>query len=137
VSREIRNARIEYTHLGWEDHGIFTICLGLDYGGSEQGFGHLMASTYDKTADRQVGTVYGMELIMRICNVIGVQTWEELQGKHCRADADYNKIHRLGNFLKDVWLDPAELFTQCKENPDVAASEGASRGLRGVRGLHD
>ena len=107
---EIRTARIQYTHLGWEDHGLFTLCIGLDYGSGAQGFGHLILSNYDKATDRQVGTAYGMDLIMRICAVVGVNTWEELKGKHCRTDADYSKIHRLGNLLKDNWLDPAALF---------------------------
>ena len=33
------NAKITSTHLGQEDHGIFTAWLQLDYGGSGQGFG--------------------------------------------------------------------------------------------------
>ncbi len=36
---EIKNAKIEKTTLGFEDHGIMTLFIYLDYGGSGQGFG--------------------------------------------------------------------------------------------------
>ena len=32
-------AKIESTHLGYEDHGILTAHLYVDYGGSHQGIG--------------------------------------------------------------------------------------------------
>ena len=36
---EIRNAVIQSTMLGYEDHGILTCFLHLDYSGAGQGFG--------------------------------------------------------------------------------------------------
>jgi hypothetical protein len=77
--------RIDRTMLGWEDHGIFTFVLDLATGASHQGFGTLCLSDYDKTQKRQVGTAFGLDILMHILNVVGVSEWENLNGKRVYA----------------------------------------------------
>lgn len=112
----IKNAVIEGTRLGTENHGILTFDIILDYGnGGHQGFGGFALDGFDKIKDKRVGSAYGTEAIRRVLEVVGVENWEDLKGKSVRAEAKHDKIKRLGNFLKDDWLDLSELAEEFKE----------------------
>ena len=106
---EIKNATITRTMLGVEDHGIFTFMLTLDYGGTGQGAGGYSLDEFvkDESAGRgrRVGTAYGMDLIMAVLKVVGVEKWEDLKGEHIRVRCEHVKVHAIGHFLKDEWLD--------------------------------
>lgn len=93
---ETRNAVIESTMLGIEDHGIMTCVLHLNFDGWSQGFG-----THDLAPP-----AYGVAYLRRILETVGVDTWEQLRGKVIRARTDYGKIHAIGNVIKDVWFAP-------------------------------
>jgi hypothetical protein len=82
-------ALIERTHLGFEDHGIFTAWLTLDYGSSGQGAGMMCL---DQPTPREPGgafgregTAYGLDWIIRALETVGVSTWEEVRGKRVYA----------------------------------------------------
>jgi hypothetical protein len=112
MEREIKNARIRSTTLGWEDHGIFTAFVDLEYDGSGQGFGGYALDEWRgerNATGKRFGTSWGMEFIMRVCEIVGVKRWEELPGKYVRADADSGKVYRVGHITADKWFDPAEL----------------------------
>lgn len=95
--KEIRNARIESTHLGNEDHGILTIFLQLSYDrGSSQAFGG-----YNLTMPGQLGF-----WVNQILKVVGVEKWEDLKGKYIRVESDFGKVYRIGNLMEDSWFDP-------------------------------
>lgn len=72
-------AKVGYTQLGWEDHGIFTAILGLDYGGSGQSVG--MYSLSYRPNKEQVGAPGGIDHIMRIMEACGVDQWEKIKGR--------------------------------------------------------
>lgn len=92
---------VESTMLGYEDHGIFTAHLYLDYGSSYQGAGGLFLDIPGSEQDREQehpyplrrrGTAFGMDWIMRVLDVVGVEKWEDLPGKRLYAmspDNDY------------------------------------------------
>jgi hypothetical protein len=65
--REI--AKIERTHLGFEDHGVMTGFLHVNYGGAGQGVGGYSISTA------------AGPYIERTLKACGVNTWEELCGR--------------------------------------------------------
>lgn len=93
---EIKNAKITGTMLGYEDHGILTCMIDLDYGGSGQGFGGYQLSD-------------GHDLhrhITQILKTVGVEKWEDLKGKYVRVVAEHSKVHRIGNLLEEKWFDP-------------------------------
>lgn len=113
---QIVNAKIDSTMLGMEDHGIMSCMIGLDYGGSHQGFGGyvfdepLKNSQGDNQSRR--GTAYGCEFVRRVLEVVGVETWEKLKGQHVRVkreDGWGGSIIAIGNILKDDWFDPKDL----------------------------
>jgi hypothetical protein len=79
---ERKNAKITDTFLGWEDHGIFTFMLGLDYGGVHQGAGQLCLGN-DKGVHARTG-----ELISAILRTVGVDQWEKLPGRYVIAICD-------------------------------------------------
>lgn len=113
----IKNATITSTMLGWEDHGIFTFVLHLDYGGSGQGAGYRSLDTFDKARDKRVGTAFGLSLMMRLLKVVGVRKWEDLKGKHIRVKSGHANVSAVGNFLREDWLDFEEFFEEeCEAN---------------------
>jgi hypothetical protein len=78
-------AKIESTHLGWEDHGIFTTYLIVSYGGSGQSIGGY--SLDEPRRDGQgkhigrFGTAYGAEWIARTMRACSVDRWEDIAGR--------------------------------------------------------
>lgn len=107
--REIKNAKITGTMLGYEDHGIMTMIINLDYGDSSgQGFGLFALDTTNGKEypfRERVGSAFGLQAIIEVLSVVGVNTWEELPGKSVRVDASWDKVHRLGHYLEDKWVD--------------------------------
>ena len=85
LQREV--GRIQSTSLGFEDHGIFTFVLHMDYGGAGQGVGGYYLK---ETAG---------EFIPAILKAVGVNTWEELKGRTIFvlfAPDDVRKFKPLG-----------------------------------------
>ncbi len=106
MGREIKNAIIESTSLGKEGHGILSCMIHLNYGGAGQGFGGHGFDEWDASQKKRIGCAYGMRYLARILEVLEVDTWEKLPGTHLRADAEWGKIHGIGNILKDLWFYP-------------------------------
>ena len=107
----IKNAQIKSTMLGYEDHGILTCSICLDYGDSSgQSFGgYTLDAPRKDPAGKflgRFGTAYGAEFIAKILNTVGVQTWEELKGNHIRADSEYTEVLGIGHITKDLWFYP-------------------------------
>lgn len=106
--------------LGYEDHGIMTCMIDLDYGDSgHQGFGGYGLDEPKKDEKGKhigrFGSAYGMQFIKEILEVVGVEKWEDLVGKYIRVrfndeSADWgNKIEAIGNITKDKWFSPKDL----------------------------
>ena len=112
MESEIKNAIIERTMLGYEDHGIFTCYLYLNYGGSGQGFGGYFLDSYDEEKQERIGSAYGMDFIVSILKVMEVSTWEELKGMHCKADAKHEKVLGIGHLLKNKWFYPGVFWKE-------------------------
>ena len=117
---EIKNAIIKSTSLSKEDHGILSIWLHLDYGGSGQGFGGY--SLYSPNF-RPYPNITG-HFIWRCLEIAGVESWDKLPGKSIRVEANYEKVIRIGNILKDDWFNPTEEFRKIKEEYDKVLRKG-------------
>lgn len=102
---EIRNFKISATHLGYESHGIFTAYLTLQSAvfGISVG-GYALDEFIDK---KRIITKKGAELIPRILDVVGVETWEQLAGQYIRVEDNGigESISKIGNLIEDNWLD--------------------------------
>lgn len=108
---DIRNARIVSTKFGFEDHGVFTFYLCLDYGDAmiQSAGGYCLDEHDDKTKTRR-GDPRAIELISRILAVAGVKEWEQLPGKFIRVRQDHSTVYAIGHMLKDKWLVFDEFF---------------------------
>jgi len=110
----IKNALIESTMLGWEDHGILTAYVTLNYGGSGQAFGGWALDNPVKDASDKFigrfGTAEGMQFVERTMKAIGATSWEKLKGLHCRVEVIDGRIARIGHIIRDDWFEPAKLF---------------------------
>lgn len=95
MSIEKRVAKIESTHLGYEDHGILTFFLYLTYGGSSQGAGGYV-----------LGEPYTTGYIKGILKACGVSSWEKLPGRTIYAYADFGKVYAIEN----LETEPGEKF---------------------------
>lgn len=106
MTTEIKNAIIERTMLGKEDHGIMTAFLYLNFGGAGQGFGGYALDEFNQLLNKRVGMAYGMKFLIRILEVLEVEKWESLPGQHLRVDAEWGRIHGIGHILKNNWFYP-------------------------------
>ena len=93
-----------------ERNACMTFYLFLDYGGDGQD---------DEETKTRHGTAYGTEAIRRVLETVGVSRWEKLPGTPVRARAEHNKIHAIGHYLKDQWLDLGELGKEYREPSSV------------------
>ena len=100
---EMKNAKITRTMLGFEDHGILTYMLYLDYGGSGQGAGGICCGNSEKQSEHLAVHVVG------ILETVGVETWEGLPGKDCRVLCGHAQVYKIGNYLRDKWWSIGEM----------------------------
>lgn len=98
---EERIAKVTQATLGWEEHGIFTCWLYLNYGNSAQGAGGYALDRYDKAVNHRVGTAWGLEFIMRLMRVFDVQDWGQLVGKTCHAVIQDGRVVGLRPLLTE------------------------------------
>lgn len=110
---EMINARIAKTTISMADHGCLTFQLFLEgdgwlaaYGGYCIGNGYLGAE--DFSADNGGGLV----AMMKIMDVVGVERWEDLNGKYVRVMSNGwgSSITEIGNIMEDKWFDIDEFF---------------------------
>jgi hypothetical protein len=106
--REI--AKITATHLGYEDHGIFSADISLDYGGAGQS-----AGGYNLGGP----TGFGIAFIKGILGACGVQTWEEVKGRTVFAilDSPHGKV--IG--LEHLPTEPGSRFIFAELKAELAA----------------
>lgn len=95
---ETKNAQITYTKIEIEDHGILTLWIGLDYGGTAQAFGG-----YD--VRRNLST-----WVQKIFEVLEVREWDDIKGKTIRVKSNHSSVYAIGHFMKDKWFAPKEIF---------------------------
>lgn len=95
--RKTENAIIRSADIDIER--MLNYWVHLDFGdGTSQSFGG-----YFLAGD------FGCKAISKLLEVVEVEKWSQLYGRSVRADHDFCKVYRLGNFLKDKWLDLEEL----------------------------
>lgn len=105
---QILNAQIINVSLGYDDHGILTFGLTLVIS-DDTGcvFGGYSLDAYNKEAKERYCEPYSMEPITQIMKTVGVSKWEELKYKYIRvvSTGRSNSIKKIGNLMKDKWLD--------------------------------
>ena len=115
---KIENVKITKVSLSMADHDCLTFDIFVDgsgwscaIGGYRIGRGYLGASEF--VAENG----YGLEAMMHIMNVVGVDRWENLVGKYCRVKSDGwgSTIKVIGNIVEDKWFDLEKFFEEKKK----------------------
>lgn len=110
---EIKNAIITSADLSMRDHGVLTLSLAIEgegwgccLGGRVLGHGYLGAKHFQ-------GSPKGIEEIMRIMDVVGVDQFSALKGKYIRVvDEGWGStIKKFGNIIEDKWFDYEEFYS--------------------------
>ncbi len=95
----IKNATIKEVKLGFEDHGILTSYVILDYGGSGQGLGGFC-----------LGGEYTDYWVRGILESLELKDWNDLVGTNVRVklttDDMLAEIIEIGHIIKDLWFNP-------------------------------
>jgi hypothetical protein len=120
-------ARVESAFLGWEDHGIFTCTLTLNYGGAGQGTPGYGLDFPLKDGEGKFigrfGTSFGCEFIMRMMRACGVNNWCDVKGRTILALKDGDGY---GGLIKGIAPLPTEkgetfIFDELREEfPEYA-----------------
>ena len=105
-----RIGKIESTSLGIEGHGVMTFWLMLDFGGSGQGFGGWVLDSYSPEEKRRIGTAAGLDAVIQILTVCGVEKWEDIQGKIVYALYDDDKYGRAIKGIKGLSFESNKIF---------------------------
>lgn len=81
----LRNAEITNVSLNFKDHGVLTLDLTLSDGGWGVVFGGYVLGHGYLGSENFKGSKAGLEAIMRIMDVVGVDDLIEMKGKHVRV----------------------------------------------------
>lgn len=86
-------AKVRSVSLGWEDHGILTCFVHLDFGGSGEGFGGYAMDELVREGSEvkgRRGTAFGMQFVERVMRACGVDDWSKVAGRTviCLRDGD-------------------------------------------------
>ena len=111
----IKNAKIQSTLLGREDHGIMTFMIYIETSNSLFcGIGGYCLDEFDSTTKTRVFRAESMEVISKILEVVGVDKWEELPGKYIRFEDNGwgSTVTKIGNIIDDKWFDIESYFNK-------------------------
>lgn len=77
--------------------------------------GNIYPDSYDK--DSYEGSAAGMEVIMRIMDIVGVSRLEDMKGKYVRVATKKwgDTVKIIGNIIKDRWFDYQSFYADKKE----------------------
>lgn len=78
---EQETGRITSVFFGRESHGILSIMLMIDFGGTCQGFGGYALDTYDKVRKRRVGHAAGTDFVLRLLDLFKVEDLQAIKGR--------------------------------------------------------
>ena len=109
---EIKNAIIQSTMLGREDHGIMTFMIYIGADGFNCGVGGYCLDEFDSATQTRVFRAESMEAISKVLKVVGVDEWEDLPGKYIRFEDNGlgSTVTKIGNIIKNEWFDLKEFF---------------------------
>ena len=109
---EIKNAKITGTMLGRKDHGIMTFMLYIEFGGCGCGVGGYALDGKDSKTGKYGFSPKGLEAVAKICDIVGVDKWEDLKGKYIRIKDNGwgSTVDEIGNLMEDKWFNIREFF---------------------------
>lgn len=115
---KIENVQITGVSLSMADHGCLTFNIFVDGSGWSCAIGgYCIGRGYLGASEFVAENGYGLEAMMHIMNVVGVDKWENLKGKYCRVQSDGwgSPIKIIGNLIEDKWFDIGKFFEEKKK----------------------
>lgn len=109
------NAKITSASITMADHGILTFCIRVQTAVYNFGIGGFQNGTGELGAKKWSGNGSAIVAMMKIMDVVGVTSWEDLVGKYIRIGCDDNGRwcgHKIGNIIEDKWFDIRQFFEQ-------------------------
>lgn len=109
---EIENVQISKVSISMADHGLLTFTIfvkgrswSCSLGNYMNGVGHLGAKEWK-------GNGSAIVAMMKIMDTVGVEKWEDLEGKYVRVKSEGwgGTMHGIGNLIEDKWFDLKEFF---------------------------
>lgn len=117
---EIKNAKITGVSLTMADHGCLTFFVNLEGNGWGCGFGgycigHGFTGWKENEFTAESGD--GLVAMMRIMNTVGVDKWEDLEGRYvrCKVCGWGDGIDEIGHITKEKWFNIKDFFEQRKK----------------------
>lgn len=113
----IENAKITNASISMADHGCLTFWITLEGAGWGVGYGgYCIGKGYLGADEFKAENGYGLEAMMQIMDVVGVEKWEQLVGKYVRVERGDlgSSVDIIGNIVKDKWFDLREFFASKK-----------------------
>lgn len=109
---KIKNAKIQSTMLGRENHGIMTFMIYIAADGVTCGVGGYCLDEFNSTTQTRVFRAKSMEAISKVLEVVGVDKWEDLPEKYIRFEDNGwgSTVTKIGNIIEDKWFDLREFF---------------------------
>lgn len=126
---ELKNAKITDVSLTMGNYGSLTSWLVLNgsgwatsYGGRCLGYGYLGSKEF-------IGSPNGIEYLMRIMDVTGVESWGDLENKYVRVAMKGwgSSVKIIGNLIDDKWFDSDSFFADAAET-DINHNKESQRG---------
>jgi hypothetical protein len=74
-------AKIDEVHMGYEDHGVYTVHIGWLMGAAHHGTGHLMLTS--RPEGEHVVNPRVAQFIVRMMELFG--DWDTIKGRECLA----------------------------------------------------
>lgn len=120
-------AKVTDVRLFIEDHGILTLFVDLDFGGSGQSFGGISLDSYDEDLKRRVGHAIGTDFILQMLSLFQVSSLDKIKGKPVYAlkEKEYGEILGLKtpdfdgstSFILKNWTKKWEEVDEKNRNP--------------------
>lgn len=111
ITTNIEEMKISSVDLSMEDHGCLVLRMWLIntkkivlFGNALLGKGYLGADSFE-------GNELGTEYIMRIMDIVGVSSFNDMVGKYIRVEANWgHTVDKIGNITEDKWFSQKEFF---------------------------
>lgn len=111
TTTNIEEMKISSVDLSMEDHGCLVMRMWLIntkkivlFGNALLGKGYLGADSFE-------GNELGTEYIMRIMDIVGVSSFNDMVGKYIRVEASWgDAVDKIGNITEDKWFSQKEFF---------------------------
>lgn len=128
-----RIAKITSTMLGFEDHGIFTAVLHVDYGGSSQGLGCFAMGGKGWRDEKPTAHILSGEFIVRVLKACGVDTWEQLNGRTIHVLFDEDSWNATPRGIENLPTEDGERFVFAEWQERAKEAHDARRPYDPVR----